>query len=94
MAVRGRAVYTWCWITSSDFSRHYTFGEHSPLSAIFSFIIAMHDKNLVNEKATLSILDNLICHICVLHVDDDSYIYGEGDTISRGERKQVLSAFE
>ena len=65
----------------------------------------MHYKHLVNEKATLSILDNnvdfeshaildLICHICVLHLDDDSYIYGEGDTTSRGESKQVLSAFE
>ena len=49
-------VYKWCWIISSDFNRQYAFGEHSP--AIFLFIIAMHDKHLVHETATLSILDS------------------------------------
>ena len=51
-------VYKWCWIISSDFHKQYAFGEHSPLSAIFLFIIAMHDKHLVHETATLSILDS------------------------------------
>ena len=53
-------VYKWCWIISSDLHRQYAFGEHSPLSAIFLFIIAMHDKHLVHETATLSILDSNI----------------------------------
>ena len=51
-------VYKWCWIISSDFPRQYAFGEHSPLPALFLFRIATHDKNLVHEKAALSILDN------------------------------------
>jgi len=48
-------VCKWCWIISFDFHRQYAFGEHSPL---FLFIIAMHDKHLVHETATLSILDS------------------------------------
>ena len=40
-------VYKWCWIISSDFHRQYASGEHSPLPAIFLFIVAMHDKHLV-----------------------------------------------
>ena len=51
-----RDVNESCWIISSDFYRQYAFGEHSP--AIFLFIIAMHDKHLVHETATLSILDS------------------------------------
>ena len=51
-------VYKWCWIISSDFDRLYAFGEHSP--AIFLFIIYMHDKHLLHEKATLSILDSIV----------------------------------
>ena len=51
-------VYKWCWIISSDLHRQYAFGEHSPLPAIFLFIIAIHDKHLVHETATLSILDS------------------------------------
>ena len=51
-------VYKWCWIIRSDFHRQYAFGEHSPLPAIFLFIIAMHDKHLVHETATRSILDS------------------------------------
>ena len=51
-------VYKWCCIIRSDFHRQYAFVEHSPLSAIFLFIIAMHDKHLVDETATLSIVDS------------------------------------
>ena len=51
-------MYKWCWIISSDFHRQYAFGEHSPLPAMFLFIIAIHDKHLVHETATLSILDS------------------------------------
>ena len=65
LAVRGKMlmgvnflVYNWCWITSSDVYRQYASGEHSPLPTIFLCIIALHDKDLVHEKATLSILDN------------------------------------
>ena len=39
---------------SSDFHRQYVFGEHSPLPAIFWFIIAMRDKHLIHETAKLS----------------------------------------
>ena len=45
-------------VISSDLHRQYTFGDHSPLPASFLFIIAMHDKHLVYETATLSILDS------------------------------------
>ena len=51
-------VYKWCWSIGSDLHRQYAFGEHSPLPAIFLFIIAIHDKHLVHETATLSILDS------------------------------------
>ena len=51
-------VSKWCWSICSDLHRQYTFGEHSPLPAIFLFSIAMHDKHLVHETATLSILDS------------------------------------
>ena len=51
-------VYKWCWIISSDLHKQYVFWEHSPLPAIFLFIIAMHDKHLVHETATLLILDS------------------------------------
>ena len=51
-------VYKWCWIISSDFHRQYAFGDHSPLPSIFLFMIAMHDKHLVHETTTLSILDS------------------------------------
>ena len=51
-------VYKWCWIISSDFDRQYAFGDHSPLLAIFLFIIAMNDKHLVHETATLSRVDS------------------------------------
>ena len=40
-------VYNWCWSNSSDLHRQYASGEHSPLPAIFLFIVAMHDKHLV-----------------------------------------------
>jgi len=53
-------VYKWCWIISSDFHRQYAFGENSPLPAIFMFIIAIQDKYLVHEKATLSIYDSTV----------------------------------
>ena len=61
-------VYKWCWIISSDLHRQYAFGEHSP--AIFLFIIAMHDKHLVHETATLSILDSNVD--CESHAIIDS----------------------